>query len=96
MGRNKQGEYGTNTSTRIWKGQDSKPASLVNGKSIFIVYTVYTILTGPNKGEINKLVKKIGNIFKIEDQGGLSDYLGMKIVPANSTVTLTSHAEDIE
>jgi hypothetical protein len=68
----------------------------MNGKTIFIVYIVNTILAGPNKGEINKLVKKRGNIFSIEDQGGLSVYLGMKVVAANSTVTLTSHTEDIE
>ncbi len=49
------------------------------GKTIFIVYTDDTILLGPNKEEIDTLVKRIGKTFKIEDQGELSDYLGIKI-----------------
>ena len=49
------------------------------GKTIFIVYTDDTILLGPNKEEIDTLVRKIGKTFKIEDQGELSDYLGIKI-----------------
>jgi hypothetical protein len=49
------------------------------GKTIFIVYTDDTILMGPDQKEVDTLVKKIGSIFKIEDQGNLSDSLGMKI-----------------
>ena len=49
------------------------------GKTIFIVYTDDTILLGPDKKEIDLLVKKLGEKFKIEDQGNLSDYLGIKI-----------------
>jgi hypothetical protein len=49
------------------------------GKTVFIVYTDDTILLGPDKDEIYFLVKRLGKIFKIEDQGDLSDYLGIKI-----------------
>jgi hypothetical protein len=49
------------------------------GKTTFIVYTDDTILMGPNKEEIDALVKRLGDKFKIEDQGELSDYLGIKI-----------------
>jgi len=49
------------------------------GKTIFIVYTDDTILLGPDKDEIDQLVEKLGKTFKIEDQGNLSDYLGLKI-----------------
>jgi hypothetical protein len=49
------------------------------GKTIFIVYTDDTILLGPDKEEIDQLVEKLGKTFKIEDQGNLSDYLGIKI-----------------
>jgi hypothetical protein len=49
------------------------------GRSIFIVYTDDTILIGPDKVEIDKLIEKLGKMFKIEDQGNLSDYLGIKI-----------------
>jgi hypothetical protein len=33
---------------------------------------------GPDKDEIDTLVKRLGKTFKIEDQGELSDYLGIK------------------
>jgi len=49
------------------------------GKTIFMVYTDDTILLGPDKDEIDLLVKRLGNTFKIEDQANLSDYLGIKI-----------------
>jgi hypothetical protein len=49
------------------------------GKTIFIVYTDDTILLGPDKDELDTLVKKLGKTFNIEDQGELSDYLGIKI-----------------
>jgi hypothetical protein len=44
-----------------------------------MVYTDDTILLGPDKDEIDLLVKRLGNTFKIEDQANLSDYLGIKI-----------------
>jgi hypothetical protein len=59
------------------------------GKTIFIVYTDDTILLGPNKEEIDALVKKIGKVFKIEDQGKLSDYLGIKIERKDDTLEWT-------
>jgi hypothetical protein len=49
------------------------------GKTIFIVYTDDTILIGPDQQEIDDLIKKLGKVFKIEDQCNLSDYLGIKI-----------------
>jgi len=38
-----------------------------------------TILLGPDKDEIVLLVKRLSRSFRIEDQGDLSDYLGIKI-----------------
>jgi len=49
------------------------------GKTIFIVYTDDTILLGPDKDEIDLLLKRLGKTFKIEDQGNLSDYYRIKI-----------------
>jgi hypothetical protein len=49
------------------------------GETIFIVYTDDTILLGPDKDEIDLLVRGLGKTFKIEDQGNISDYLGIKI-----------------
>jgi len=50
-----------------------------HGSTIFIVYTDDTILLGPSKEEIDNLVKLLEQTFKFEDQGELSDYLGIKI-----------------
>jgi hypothetical protein len=49
------------------------------GKTIFLVYTDDTILLGPDKEEIEKIVKILSKNFKVEDQGTLSDYLGVNI-----------------
>ncbi len=43
------------------------------------MYTDDTILLGPDKDEIDLLVRRLSRSFKIEDQGDLSDYLGIKI-----------------
>ncbi len=51
-----------------------------HGTTIFIVYTDDTILLGPDKKEIESIFMKLDAAFKIEDQGELSDYLGIKIV----------------
>jgi hypothetical protein len=44
-----------------------------------LVYTDDTILVGPDEGEIEKIVKTLSKNFKVEDQGDLSDYLGVNI-----------------
>jgi hypothetical protein len=49
------------------------------GTTILIVYTDDTILLGPHKEEIDNLVKALAKMFKTEDQGELSDYVGIKI-----------------
>ena len=38
-----------------------------HGTTIFVVYTDDTILLGPNKTEIDNLVKLLAQTFKIED-----------------------------
>ncbi len=53
---------------------------LYHGTTIFIVYTDDTILVGPDKKEIESIYKKLDAAFQIEDQGDLSDYLGIKII----------------
>jgi hypothetical protein len=49
------------------------------GKTIFLVYTDDTILLGPDKEEIEKIVKILSKNFKVEDEGTLNDYLGVNI-----------------
>jgi hypothetical protein len=48
-------------------------------KTIFLVYTDDTILLGPDKEEIEKILKILSKNFKVEDQGTLNDYLGVNI-----------------
>jgi hypothetical protein len=50
------------------------------GTTIFIVYTDDTILLGPDKKEIETIFEKLESTFNIEDQGELSDYLGINII----------------
>jgi hypothetical protein len=84
--------YGQKQAGRVWyfhlkknlekigfKGSKHDECLFYHGKTIFIVYTDDTILMGSDQKEIERLVKKIESIFKIEDQGNLSDYLGMKV-----------------
>ena len=49
------------------------------GTTIFLVYTDDTILVGPDEKEIEKIVNILSKNFKVEDQGDLSDYLGVNI-----------------
>jgi hypothetical protein len=49
------------------------------GKTIFIAYTDDTIILGPDKQEIDTLVKQLGRTFRNNDQGELSDYSGIEI-----------------
>jgi hypothetical protein len=84
--------YGQKQAGRVWylhlkrnllklgfKPSEHDECVFYYGKMIFIVYTDDTILLGPDKDEIDVLVKKLGKTFNIEDQGELSDYLGIKI-----------------
>ncbi|MFN9980563.1 MAG: reverse transcriptase domain-containing protein, partial [bacterium] len=48
-------------------------------KTIFLVYTDDTILVGPDEKEIEKIVGILSKNFKVEDQGDLSDHLGVNI-----------------
>jgi hypothetical protein len=84
--------YGQKQAGRVWylhlkknllklgfKPSEHDECVFYYGKTIFIVYTDDTILLGPDQDEIDELVKKLGKTFNIEDQGELSDYLGIKI-----------------
>ncbi len=84
MDRSKLAEYGIN----IWEEIDQvgiqtkcdDECVFYHGTTIFIVYTDDTILLGLDKKEIESIYKKFNATFKIEDQGDLSDYLGIKII----------------
>jgi hypothetical protein len=84
--------YGQKHAGRVWylklkknliklgfKPSEHDDCAFYHGTTIFLVYTDDKFLVGPNKGEIDNLVGKLAKTFKIEDQGKLSDYLGIKI-----------------
>ncbi len=76
--------YGQKQAGRVWylhlrKNLLKLGFKQMHRKTIFIVYTDDTILLGPDKDEIDLLVRRLGKTFKIADQGNLSDYLGVKI-----------------
>jgi len=48
-------------------------------RSVFLVFTDDTILLGPNQAELDQLVALLHSTFKIQDEGTLADYLGLKV-----------------
>jgi hypothetical protein len=66
--------YGQKQAGRVWylklgfRASKYAECLFYDGSTIlFIVYTDDSILMGPNQKEIDKLVKKIRNVFKIKD-----------------------------
>ena len=47
--------------------------------SVFLVFTDDTILLGPNQAELDELIALLHSTFKIQDEGTLADYLGLKV-----------------
>jgi hypothetical protein len=70
--------YGQKQAGRVWYLHLKKnliklgfTPSEHDGSTIFIVYTDDTILLGPNKKEIEDLIEKLAETFKIENQEGM-------------------------
>lgn len=49
------------------------------GSTIFMVYTDDGIFAGPDKGDIEKCVAKLGRRFNITDEGAMDEYLRVKV-----------------
>ena len=49
------------------------------GTTIFIVYTDDGIFMDPDKSKVDQAIKDISEILIVEDQGSISDYLGVKV-----------------
>jgi Reverse transcriptase (RNA-dependent DNA polymerase) len=58
---------------------------------ILVIYTDDTIVTGPNRDEIKKAVREIGEQFEITSQETVNDFLGVNVArdTEKGTVTLT-------
>jgi hypothetical protein len=48
-------------------------------RTIFLVYVDDGILAGPDKEEIDLIIKQLGEKYKITDEGDITDYLGVNV-----------------
>jgi len=46
---------------------------------VMMVYVDDTIISGPNKKEVNEVISLLGQLFDVDDQGDLNDFLGVKV-----------------
>jgi hypothetical protein len=46
---------------------------------IILIYVDDTIIAGPTNNNVNEVVNILSSLFKIEDQGNISDYLGVQV-----------------
>jgi hypothetical protein len=57
---------------------------------VFLVYVDDGIIAGPSKKEINKIIQDLQTLFKVSDEGDLTDYLGVNIeIRDNGSIKLT-------
>jgi Reverse transcriptase (RNA-dependent DNA polymerase)/GAG-pre-integrase domain len=94
--------YGQKQAGRVWniflsKGleklgfQQSKndPCIFWRGKSMIIIYTDDTIVTGPDPIELDKVVKDIASAFEITSQPAVDDFLGVHVARDHDSGTIT-------
>ena len=48
-------------------------------RCMMMVYVDNTILCGPTQDKVDDIVSILGELFDVEDQGDLNDYLGVKV-----------------
>jgi Reverse transcriptase (RNA-dependent DNA polymerase) len=88
----KQNLYGQKKAGRVWnKYLTTTPTK--NGflqsqvdeclfyfkQCIILIYVDDTIIAGPTDNNVNEVVNILSSLFKIEDQGNISDYLGVQV-----------------
>jgi hypothetical protein len=55
------------------------PCVLWRDGCIIVVYTDDTIITGPSGDKIDKIIKEVGEVFKITYENEVNDFLGINI-----------------
>jgi hypothetical protein len=55
------------------------PCVYYHGKTVSMIYVDDRILAGPDKGEIERLIKEMQNKFNVTDEGDLKEYLGVLV-----------------
>jgi hypothetical protein len=85
--------YGQKQAGRVWntylieglttklgfKQSEQDPCILWRDRTIIVIYTDDTIITGPDEGQIDDVIKDIGSVFAITSQEKVSDFLGVNI-----------------
>ena len=88
-----QNIYGSRNAGRVWnkfmtrklvddlrfRQSDVDECLFFKGNCVVLIYVDDVILMGPDEREIDQLVKKMSDSFKISDEGTLADYLGVKM-----------------
>jgi hypothetical protein len=66
------------------------PCVFCNNGTIMLVYIDDTILLGPTREGVSMVLQLLHSQFNVEDEGDISDYLGVKInYNQDGTITLT-------
>ncbi len=57
---------------------------------VILIYVDDTILLGPTKADVDEIISMLQSSFNLQDEGSMSDYLGVKITTnQDKTITLT-------
>jgi len=48
-------------------------------RSVMMVYVDDTLLCGPTDADVDEIIAILATLFDVEDQGAISDYLGVKV-----------------
>ncbi len=98
-----QNLYGQKQAGRVWNQYLTK-LLLANGflqseidecvfyfkQCIMLVYVDDTLICGPTTEQVDEVIALLASLFDIEDQGDISDYLGVRVNhSADGTITLT-------
>jgi Reverse transcriptase (RNA-dependent DNA polymerase)/GAG-pre-integrase domain len=96
--------YGQKQAGRVWNlyladglkalgfhQSKNDPCIFWRGKSLIVIYTDDTIVTGPDPQELDKIIADIGARFEITSQLKIDDFLGVHVArdETASTITLT-------
>jgi hypothetical protein len=72
------------------------PCVYYRGKTVFMIYVDNGIFAGPDRGEIETLIKEMQNKFNVTDEGDLKEYLGVLVEKQADGRTKLSQPQLIE
>jgi hypothetical protein len=100
----KKNLYGSKQAGRVWnqhlvnglvntmhfKQSTVDECVFYRGTTVLLVYVDDAILCGPSQSDIQDILKELGTLFDITDEGEIDDYLGVKVSrPDADTIVLT-------